>query len=126
MSKNLRNTPPHWCRDALPSAKGWCHPQTGELLISVPGGVGDFAAAKKEQPKVEAQKVVIEIEVPEVVQEEIKEPESTVEEVKVEEPIKETPKEEPKAEEKVEEPKKEEEEPKKTKRTYKRRKKEAE
>lgn len=39
MANDIRKFPPHWCRNAIPSKRGWCHPKTGELLISVPGGV---------------------------------------------------------------------------------------
>lgn len=39
MSKNITNTPPSWCPDAVPSDRGWRHPKTGELLVSVRGGV---------------------------------------------------------------------------------------
>lgn len=31
--------PPKWCADAVPSTEGWRHPKTGELLISMPGGI---------------------------------------------------------------------------------------
>ena len=31
--------PPKWCADAVPSPEGWKHPKTGELLISIPGGI---------------------------------------------------------------------------------------
>lgn len=37
--KNITNTPPSWCPDAVPSDRGWRHPKTGELLVSVRGGV---------------------------------------------------------------------------------------
>lgn len=26
--------PPSWCKDAIPTLKGWVHPQTGEALVS--------------------------------------------------------------------------------------------
>jgi len=26
--------PPAWCSDAIPTAKGWIHPKTGETLVS--------------------------------------------------------------------------------------------
>ena len=31
-------TPPTWKKDAVPSAHGWRDPNTGELLVSIPGG----------------------------------------------------------------------------------------
>ena len=37
--KNIANYPPSWCPDAVPSDRGWRHPKTGELLVSVRGGV---------------------------------------------------------------------------------------
>lgn len=37
--KNIFNTPPNWCPDAIPSDRGWRHPVTKELLVSVRGGV---------------------------------------------------------------------------------------
>jgi len=37
--KNIVNSPPSWCPDAVPSDRGWRHPKTGELLVSVRGGV---------------------------------------------------------------------------------------
>jgi hypothetical protein len=37
--KNIVNTPPSWCADAVASDRGWRHPVTGELLVSVRGGV---------------------------------------------------------------------------------------
>lgn len=36
---NYKTTPPSWCKDAVPSSKGWHHPKTNELLVSVLGGV---------------------------------------------------------------------------------------
>ena len=39
--KNIYNKPPAWCPDAVPSDKGWRHHKTGELLVSVRGGVGE-------------------------------------------------------------------------------------
>lgn len=37
MSNNILTSPPHWCRYAIPSVRGWCDPKTGELLIAVKG-----------------------------------------------------------------------------------------
>lgn len=37
--KNITKSPPSWCPDAVPSDRGWRHPVTGELLVSVRGGV---------------------------------------------------------------------------------------
>ena len=39
--KNIYNKPPAWCPDAVPSDRGWRHHKTGELLVSVRGGVGE-------------------------------------------------------------------------------------
>ena len=50
--KNIVNFPPSWCPDAVPSDRGWRHPVTGELLVSVRGGV-------KPLPKVEEQLVEV-------------------------------------------------------------------
>ena len=25
--------PPSWCKDAIPTSKGWAHPRTGEVLV---------------------------------------------------------------------------------------------
>lgn len=36
---NYKTTPPSWQPDAVPSDRGWRHPVTGELLVSVRGGV---------------------------------------------------------------------------------------
>lgn len=30
---------PSWCPDAVPTRQGWRHPKTGELLVSIPGGL---------------------------------------------------------------------------------------
>lgn len=30
---------PRWCPNAIPTNRGWCHPVTGELLVSIPGGI---------------------------------------------------------------------------------------
>ncbi len=37
MSNNILFSPPHWCKYAIPSVRGWCDPKTGELLIAVRG-----------------------------------------------------------------------------------------
>lgn len=37
MANNILISPPHWCRYAVPSVRGWCDPKTGELLIAVRG-----------------------------------------------------------------------------------------
>lgn len=50
--RNIVNFPPSWCPDAVPSDRGWRHPVTGELLVSVRGGV-------KPLPKVEEQLVEV-------------------------------------------------------------------
>ena len=34
MTVTYINNPPSWCKDAIPSAKGWIDNKTGELLIS--------------------------------------------------------------------------------------------
>lgn len=43
------NTPPSWCPDAIPSDRGWRHPVTGELLVSVRGGVKPKTELLKKQ-----------------------------------------------------------------------------
>lgn len=52
--KSIKNFPPSWCPDALPSERGWVHPKTGELLVSVKGGCQPI----QEQ---ETEKVVVEV-----------------------------------------------------------------
>ena len=37
--KNKTQLPPSWCPEAVASDRGWRHPITGELLVSVRGGV---------------------------------------------------------------------------------------
>lgn len=62
--KNIVNYPPSWCPDAIPSDRGWRHPKTGELLVSVRGGVFPIKENAKDEailtevPK--AQKVISE------------------------------------------------------------------
>lgn len=46
---NIYINPPRWCSDAVPSNKGWCHPVSGELLISVPGGIPVVGGFKQNQ-----------------------------------------------------------------------------
>lgn len=60
MANNIKKSPPHWCRDAIPSVRGWCDAKTGELLIAVKGIEFDV----KEPVEDEAQKVEFEIGVP--------------------------------------------------------------
>lgn len=47
--KNIVNYPPSWCPDAIPSDRGWRHPKTGELLVSVRGGVFPIKETAKEE-----------------------------------------------------------------------------
>lgn len=35
--QSVRNAPPIWCKDAVPSKAGWRDPKTNELLISIRG-----------------------------------------------------------------------------------------
>lgn len=39
MTNTIYIQAPRWCPDAVPSSTGWKHPVTGELLVSVPGGI---------------------------------------------------------------------------------------
>lgn len=61
MKNDIRKSPPHWCKNAIPSAKGWCHPKTGELLIAVKGLAFDVVEHVKE---VVVEKVTIEVDLP--------------------------------------------------------------
>lgn len=36
--------PPRWCKDAVPTPRGWADPKTGELLISTRLSADDIAA----------------------------------------------------------------------------------
>lgn len=56
---DLRKTPPHWCKDAIPSVRGWCDPKTGELLISVKGIQFDVLKPVTEKA---VDKVVVDVE----------------------------------------------------------------
>lgn len=38
MSRDIKQSPPAWCANAVPSDRGWRHSVTGELLVSVKGG----------------------------------------------------------------------------------------
>lgn len=31
---SIKNTPPNWQKDAIPTPRGWVHPRTKELLVS--------------------------------------------------------------------------------------------
>jgi len=33
--RDIRKEPPVWCKDAIPSARGWLDPKTGELLVAI-------------------------------------------------------------------------------------------
>jgi hypothetical protein len=47
-------TPPNYCKDAVATNRGWEHPKTGELLVSVKGlleKLGDAAPKAKAAPK---------------------------------------------------------------------------
>lgn len=39
----IKAAPPPWCKYAIASPEGWRDPSTGEILISVRGGVGQYA-----------------------------------------------------------------------------------
>jgi len=61
MAKNITNTPPSWAPNAVPSDKGWRHPVTGELLVSVRGGVKLLNEVLPEVavlPEITAEKVI--------------------------------------------------------------------
>ena len=60
MQNNIKKSPPHWCRDAIPSVRGWCDAKTGELLIAVKG----IEFEVLEPVKVEVKKTEINIGVP--------------------------------------------------------------
>lgn len=55
MKPNITNTPPNWQKDAVPSARGWRHPRTGELLVSVKLDMTQF---EEKEPKVEKKEEV--------------------------------------------------------------------
>ena len=57
--KNIVNFPPSWCPDAVPSDRGWRHPVTGELLVSVRGGVKTLAQVQEQLVEVPAAVEVI-------------------------------------------------------------------
>lgn len=57
--KNIVNFPPSWCPDAVPSDRGWRHPVTGELLVSVRGGVKPLAQVQEQLVEVPAAEEVI-------------------------------------------------------------------
>ena len=73
---DLRKTPPHWCKNAVPSARGWCDPKTGELLISVKG-IQFEIKEPVQQVKIEAKDVTIEKPVVTETKEEAKVEEAT-------------------------------------------------
>lgn len=88
MQKNdIRKTPPQWCKNAVPSSRGWCDPKTGELLISVKGIEFEVVAPITEV-KIEAEDVKVEIETP-LIEENVKET-PKAEEIVVEQPKKRT------------------------------------
>lgn len=60
MQNNIKKSPPHWCRDAIPSVRGWCDAKTGELLIAVKG----IEFEVKEPVEVEIKKAEFNIGVP--------------------------------------------------------------
>jgi hypothetical protein len=60
MQNNIKKSPPHWCRDAIPSVRGWCDAKTGELLIAVKG----IELEVKEPVEVEIRKAEFNIGVP--------------------------------------------------------------
>lgn len=59
MKNDIRKNPPHWCKDAIPSARGWCDPKTGELLISVKG-IQFEVKEPVQEVKIKPENVVIE------------------------------------------------------------------
>lgn len=61
--------PPSWAPYAIPSAQGWRHPVTKELLVAIPGGVKTKPGIINESPEaksvikeeVKAEKVIDEV-----------------------------------------------------------------
>ena len=51
--------PPSWCKDAIPTLKGWVHPRTGEVLVG--GSIGqkniDEYFGKAEEADVEVEEL---------------------------------------------------------------------
>jgi hypothetical protein len=80
---DITKYPPTWEPNAIPTDKGWRHPETNELLVSLIGGCHPEAYESLEEEEVE--------ELPEE-QEETSAEEETVEEPAVEEQPKEKPK----------------------------------
>lgn len=52
---STKQNPPSWCSDAVATSKGWCHPKTGEILISKAGLVVEVEE-KQDVEKVQAEK----------------------------------------------------------------------
>lgn len=73
--------PPRWCRNAVPTPKGWADPKTGKLLISCPLQV----MYVNDVPKTPVKPVVEEQPKTDVVEEVKVEPEVKPDPVKVEE-----------------------------------------
>lgn len=65
---SIFDTAPNWCPNAVGSHLGWHHPDTIELLVSVPGGVRFKSETVKSKPvlseTVEAAEVVEEVIAP--------------------------------------------------------------
>ena len=66
MSYDIRKNPPKWCKDAVPSDKGWRHPKTGELLVSVRGGVEFKVAEPVKEVAIKPENVTVDVQVEEV------------------------------------------------------------
>lgn len=81
---DITKYPPAWEPNAIPTDKGWRHPETNELLVSLIGGCHPEAYEALEEEEVE--------ELPEDQEEEASAEEETVEEPAVEEQPKERPK----------------------------------
>jgi hypothetical protein len=79
-TKLLLTTPPRWQKDAKPSARGWLHPRTGEVLVSTRSIDPALYSDKKPVSKPVATKPVVEDKKEEpVVVEEAKSEETAVE-----------------------------------------------
>jgi hypothetical protein len=77
--KNIVNFPPSWCPDAVPSDRGWRHPVTGELLVSVRGGVKPLPKVEEQLVEVPSAKAVISEVVKEAVIDETVQGEAVIE-----------------------------------------------
>lgn len=101
MSRDIKSAPPAWCANAVPSDRGWRHPVTGELLVSVKGGCLPGTELLVEVPvevEVLAEEVPIDVLQEEVPVDVIDEVPPTEEVIVEEAPVKKTTKKKKKAE----------------------------